>query len=245
MLAILWLGWSYLGGGWGPGNRQARRTYLRSQPMRSGVFAWALLAGTLSLVSLAGLWIVLSQLVTIPGNTTLANFSKFPFVTVAAVLVTASAVGAVAEEAGFRGYFQGPLERYLGAPLAIGFTALLMAPEHAMTQGFVWPTVLFYLLVDTMLGLTAFMTKSIRPGIVIHAMGLLMFFGFIWPHDAGRPLVWRNGADMWFWIHAGQAILFAVLATLAFRRLARSAASSAPIDSRSNDAAPGSAMARP
>jgi membrane protease YdiL (CAAX protease family) len=230
MLVILWFGWSYLDGRWGPvRSRQARRNYLRSTPVLRGVFAWALLAGSLSLVSLAGLWIVLFQLVKIPGNTTLPDFSKFPIVTLAAILVTASLVGAVAEEAGFRGYFQGSLERHLSAPLAIGLTVLLMAPWHAMTQGFVWPTILFYLLVDTMLGLMAFITKSIRPGIVVHAVGLLMFFSLIWPHDAARASVWLHGPDMWFWVHAAQAIAFAPLAALAFRYLARAAARPEPI----------------
>jgi hypothetical protein len=34
-------------------------------------------------------------------------------------------------------------------------------------------------------------------------------------------LVWGDGADVWFWIHAVQAISFTALAILAFRRLAR------------------------
>jgi membrane protease YdiL (CAAX protease family) len=220
MALLLGGGWAYLSGSWGSARtRMARRALLRATPVSPRIFAWALCAGILSIVSLAGFWIVLFQLVKMPGNT--SDFSALPAVTVIAALAMASLAGAVSEEAGFRGYFQGTLERHIGAPFAIALTALLMMPEHASTQGFVWPTLLFYLLVDTMLGVTAYLTQSILPGIAIHAIGLLTFFGLVWPHDKARLPLWTHGADEWFWIHAGQAFLFAVLALVAFRRLSR------------------------
>src|SRR5258706_3426627 len=179
-----------------------------------------MLAGIFANVALGGLWIVLFQLVKIPGNA-LPDFSHYPVATVTAIVSMAALAGAVSEEAGFRGYFQGTLERSMSAPFAIALTALLMLPEHALTQGFVWPTILFYLVADTMLGATAYLTKSVLPGIVIHAMGLLMFFTLVWPHDNARELVWTGGADTWFWIHAAQAVVFALLALFAFGRVAR------------------------
>src|SRR5262250_707162 len=103
-----------------------------------------------------------------------------------------------------------------------------MVPEHASTQGFVWPTVLFYLVVDAMLGTTAYLTRSILPGIVIHTIGLTMFFGLIWPHDHERVSIWMHGPDLWFWIHTIQAVGFGVLAIAAFRRLAGMSGSNAP-----------------
>ena len=57
-------------------------------------------------------------------------------------------------------------------------------------------------------------------------------YGFlIWPQDASRRFVWREGADVWFWLYVTVAIVFAALAVLAFTRLARSARSvvAAPI----------------
>jgi membrane protease YdiL (CAAX protease family) len=211
--------WTFLNGDWGPQrSRQARRTLLRARSLPFGVFVVALAAGLLSLVSLSGFWIVLVQVARMPGNA--SNFSSLPTVTLVSALAMAALSGALTEEAGFRGYFQGTLERYLPAPLAIFAAALLMVPEHASTQGFVWPTILFYLVVDTMLGLMAYFTRSISPGVLVHAAGLAMFFGFIWPHDKMRGSVWANGADAWFFIHAGQAVLFGLFAVLAFRRLA-------------------------
>jgi membrane protease YdiL (CAAX protease family) len=217
---LLWALWAFLDGKWGPVNtRAARRESLRAAPLPRRVYSWALVAGLLWVVFLGGFWIVLEQLVSVPGNK-LPDFSALPLVTVIATLVVACASGAVSEEAGFRGYFQGALERSGLRAAAILCTALLMAPIHALTQGFVWPTLLFYLLVDAMLGALAYFSKSIRPGVLVHAVGLFTFFGVIWPRDKDRLSIWQNGADLWFWIHLAQAMLFAVLSLFALKRLA-------------------------
>jgi membrane protease YdiL (CAAX protease family) len=220
MCALLWPMWTWLGGKWGPARTQAaRKTYLRATAISKRVFLTAVAAGTLSLVSLCGLWIVLAELVKMPGNA-MPDLSRYPFWTVIVTLAVAALSGAVSEEAGFRGYFQGTLERTLPAPLAIAISAAVMAPQHALTQGFVWPTLLFYLLVDAMLGASAALSKSILPGIVTHAIGLFVFFALVWPGDQNRTLIWQHGADAWFWIHVAQAIVFAAFAIALFVRLA-------------------------
>ena len=112
------------------------------------------------------------------------------------------------------------LEREFSAPVAIMIAAIVMAPGHALTQGFAWTTFLFYLLVDGMLGVTAYLCNSVWPGVVIHAIGLLIFFTLVWPSDPMRPLAGDALTDGWFWIHSAQAVVFLVLATLAFLRLA-------------------------
>lgn len=219
-LGLTGFAFAWLGGKWGPSRtKNARQTYLRATPLRPAIFALAVSAGTLGIVALAGFWIVLFQLVKMPGNS--ADFSRLPWLTVAVSLATAAVIGAVFEEVGFRGYFQSTLERTLPAPIAILICALVMAPEHAATQGFVWPTMLFYLLVDVMLGASAAITKSILPGIVVHAIGLTVFFAIVWPADKTRALVSQSGADVWFWLHAGQTIVFGAAAILLFVRLAR------------------------
>jgi membrane protease YdiL (CAAX protease family) len=221
MALVLWLMWQYLDGKWWPASTsQARHRNLRGRPVSPQVFAWTLVAGVLSIVALAGFWIVLFQLVKAPGNV-LPDLSRYPPLTVALVLVMASLVGALTEEAGFRGYLQVVLEREFGGPAAIVIASLAIAPGHAMTQGFVWSTLLFYLFVDVMFGVMAYLTQSILPGIVAHTIGLLTFFTLVWPHDAGRRLASAGGADAWFWGHAAQAIIFTVLAILAFRHLAK------------------------
>jgi len=221
MALLLWLLWRYLGGaGWPRSTADARRRYLRARRTSGRVFAWAVVAGLLSIVALAGLWVVLFQVANLPSRA-LPDYSKYPLVTVALALVMASLVGAVVEESTFRGYTQGVLEGAVGGAAAILITTLVMAPEHAFTQGFVWPVLLFYVFVDVMLGATALLTQSILPGIVTHAIGLLVFFTLVWPGDALRSLAGSGDANTWFWIHGAQTLAFAILAILAFIQLAR------------------------
>lgn len=222
MAFLLWLLWLYLGGKWGPRNTsQTRHRYLRARLVSGPIFAWAVVAGVLSIVALVGFWIVVLQLVKIPTRI-LPNYSNYPLLTVILVLVMASLVSSVVEEAGFRGYFQSILETKVNGLVAIGMTALLIAPAHGLTQGFAWPILLWYFCADVMFGTMAFFTRSILPGIVVHSLGLLIFFTLVWPYDSQRDLVWETGPSTGFWLTCALAIVFSILAILAFSQLARS-----------------------
>jgi membrane protease YdiL (CAAX protease family) len=221
MALVLWFVWAYLGGaGWPRRTAAARQRYRRARPVPRADFVWAVIAGLLAIVALGGVWIVLFQIANVPERA-LPDYSRYPLVTVALALVMASLVNAVVEEAAFRGYVQGVLERIAGGVAAILLTTLIMSPEHALTQGFVWPTLVFYALVDIMLGVTAYLTQSILPGIVIHAVGLLIFFTLVWPGDVVRQLSGSGTADGWFGIHVAQTAVFGLLSILAFLYLAR------------------------
>ena len=194
MALLLWIMWQYMGGRWGPrSTSQARRHYRRATPLPGRVFGWALVAGLLSMVALVGYWLVLFQLVKIPARV-LPSFSGYPLLTVALVLLMAPLVSSLAEEVTFRGYFQGILEQKVSGPVAIVIAALLISPGHSLTQGFLWPIMLWYFFADVMLGTMAYLTKSILPGIVVHSIGLLIFFTLVWSYDAQRRLVWETGA---------------------------------------------------
>ena len=221
MAFLLWLGWSYLGGrGWPRSTSEARRRYLRANRKSAQTYLWALVAGVLSLVALAGIWIVLFRLVKMPPNV-LSDLSSYPRMTVALMILMGSLVSPFMEEAGFRGYFQVALEREFRAPLAVLIASVVFAVAHGPTQGFLWPKLLFYFLVGIALGATAYLTDSTLPAIPVHFVGLLIFFTLIWPRDAARRLVLESGTDNLFWVHVAQAIVFTVMAVWAFRRLAK------------------------
>ena len=222
MALVLWLMWQYLDGQWWPrSTSEARHSYLRAKPVSRRVFGWALLAGVLSLIALAGYWIVLVELVGVGGNPTIPSYSQYPRLTVVLGLLMGSLVSPITEEAAFRGYGQVILERVFPAGVAISISAILFALWHGPTQGFFWSKLLFYFAVGVDFGVIAYLTQSSLPAIPVHILGDLSFFFLIWPYDAARPLVWKSGADLWFWISGVQAIIFTVLAILAFRRLAK------------------------
>jgi membrane protease YdiL (CAAX protease family) len=211
-MAVIAIGlWLLIGGG-------KRARYRRANGISPRAFLLAVAAGGACIAALAGLWIVLVEVVGVRRNA--ADFSHTPRLTLIASLVMASVVGGVFEEAGFRGYFQGTLERYIPWSLAVLVCALVMAPLHVATQGFVWPVLLFYLLVDIALGASAALTNSILPGILVHSAGLFAFFALIWPADKARPMFAATGSGLWFWIHAAQAVVFGIIGVWLFARLA-------------------------
>jgi membrane protease YdiL (CAAX protease family) len=221
MTALLYLLWRYLDGFGAPRKTAAaRRELLRANPVPRSTFTWAMVAGLLSVAALAGLWIVFSQLVR-TASRSLPDFSRYPLFTVIAVVAMASIVSSVAEEAAVRGYFQGYLERRLSGVGAILISSLVLAPAHGLTQGFFWTTMLFYFLVDSMLGAIACLTKSIVPGLLVHVIGLLIFFTLIWPRDAMRARMSSSSAGTWFWLHLAQTLICAGLAVAAFAKLNR------------------------
>jgi len=215
---LLWAMWRYLDGDGPPrSTSEVRRRLLRAVPVSPPVLVRAAIGGLLGLGALAGFWIVLLQLVRLPARV-LPDFSKYPLITVTTVLLTSCLVSSVPEEAAFRGYFQNFLERKFPAATAIIISSVVMAPAHCLTQGFVWPVVLFYFLVDSMLGVIAYLTKSILPGIAVHFIGLLVFFTLIWPQDATRILGREAVASGWLWIHIAQIIICGILALIIFSR---------------------------
>lgn len=222
MAFVLWLMWQYLGGRWWPrSTSQTRRTYLRANPVPGRVLVWALLAGVLSLIALAGSWIVLVELTGAGGNPTIPNYSQYPRLIVVLGLLMGSLVSPITEEAAFRGYGQVILERVFPAAVAIALASGLFALWHGPTQGFAWSKLLFYFVVGVVFGTIAYFANSVLPTLPVHILGDLTFFFLIWPYDAARLLVWRNGLDAWFGLYSSQAVIFTALALLAFRQLAR------------------------
>jgi membrane protease YdiL (CAAX protease family) len=220
MALLLWLMWSYLGGkGWPRRNSDARRHYLRANRRSARTYLWSFAAGVLSVVAVAGYWIVLFQLVKMPPNS-LPDVSSYPRMTVALMILMGSLVAPFMEEAGFRGYFQVALEREFRGSVAVAASSLVFAFAH-FAHGILWPKLMVYFLVGIAFGATAYLTNSTLPAILPHIIGDLTFFTLVWPHDAVRRLVWDRGADIWFRLHVAQAIVFTVLAVWAFQRLAK------------------------
>jgi membrane protease YdiL (CAAX protease family) len=219
---FLWLLWKYLGGnGWPHRTSESRRRSRRANPVSGSALAWSLLAGVLAIAALAGYWIALSQLQLVKMRPDIFfDYSRYPLLTVALVIVMGSLNSPITEEAGFRGYCQTSLEREFRAPVAVALASFFFMLAH-LSQGLYWPKLLVFYLAGVTFGTIAYLANSILASIPVHILGDLTFFIFIWPRDAARKLVWDGGADAWFWVHVAQAIVFTGLAILAFRRLAQ------------------------
>src|SRR5256886_9989266 len=224
MAVLLWAMWRYAGGAWWPNStRQSRAWYRRANPVASDLFLGAMLAGLLSLGALTSLWLALGHLVHLPGNPA-ANYAGYSLLTVVAVIVMASLVGAVTEEVGLRGYMLTRLERSVGGWLAVAIVALAISPGHGATQGFAVVTLAWYLLSDLLLGALSLLTRSILPSIPLPAVALLAFFHKLCPSDRLRHPAPLGSQGLEFWI---EVVAFGILAVAALAAL-QSLAARAP-----------------
>lgn len=104
---------------------------LRANQFSGDAWGMAIFAGLLGFAALVPGLAVLSRLVTLPQTSQPIDVPpQMPFVTVFLLLVMASIVAGVVEEAAFRGYMQGPIERRHGPVVAILLMGALFGLAH-------------------------------------------------------------------------------------------------------------------
>ncbi|MGH7939039.1 MAG: lysostaphin resistance A-like protein [Chthoniobacterales bacterium] len=152
-----------------------------------------------------------------------AVFSLFFFLLMSAI------VAGVAEEAAYRGYLQGPIERRHGPLVAILLTGLLFGFAHFTHPKVGLSLLPSYLLIAAVYGALAWLTNSIFPSLVLHALGnFLGGLGLLFPHNgvpkprpALPPSVWQSGVDRSFWLSCLTFLLLAGITIWAYAALAR------------------------
>jgi membrane protease YdiL (CAAX protease family) len=224
----LWFFWRYLTGKGPPESTARERAQsLRATPVSGRVWSWALIAGGLGIVALVLGLRVANRLVLLPEQR-LPGLSAVPSFTVLSLLLMAAPVAGLIEEAAFRGYMQGPIERRHGLIIAILVTGTMFAIAHLDFTLVLWP---YYVAVAAIYGTVTYLTNSILPAIVLHTAGNLYSNLDLWLHGKAEwqapggsaQLIRNTGMDAPFWISiAGLAV--ATTATLwAYARLAQRA----------------------
>jgi membrane protease YdiL (CAAX protease family) len=212
----LWAYWRYLQGrGWPAAAAEARRRGLRARRLPWRVWRWSLAAGGLGWGCVLAARIAVDLWLDLPSSPA-SSLDGYPPLAVVQYVLTASALAGIAEEAGFRGYMQGPLERRYGplaAVLVVG-VAFWLAHGGAYREdpwlfvGRLW----FYLAGSAVFGTLAHLTGSILPGIVLHAAADVLGFGLLW--------LWSTGGGVSAAAAGAAGLACLGPAVLAYRRLA-------------------------
>ena len=172
VLAVyLWLYWRYTTGrGWPASTSPARRDHARVRAVDGAVWPLAIVAG------IAGLWFSVSLLrligrfVAIPAPVTGDIARRSPLTLLAFALMGALVAG-VAEEIGFRGYMQRPLEQRYGPVAAILIVGVVFGLAHGSHTYWTLALMPYYLAVAAVYGTLAYLTNSVMPSLVLHAGG--------------------------------------------------------------------------
>ncbi len=222
MALYLWAYWKYIGGNWGPRDTApARRESLRANALPGDVWAMSLLSGLIGFGALLAFLTVMARVVEMPASAApITTPDGMPRATLFTLLVMASVVAGVTEEAAFRGYMQGPIERRYGLAPAIlvngTMFGLLHFPNHPDAVLTMLP---YYIAVAAVYGGLTWAANSILPALVLHAGGDVWSLGRLWL--TGRPewqlspdapaRIWDSGVDGALLLSAGMCLVLAAL----------------------------------
>jgi membrane protease YdiL (CAAX protease family) len=109
-------------------------------------------------------------------------------------------VAGVVEEAAYRGYMQGILERRFRAPVAIAIVTIVFTGVHLFGGSKILPLAIPVCVTSIVLGALTTITRSILPATVIHVLAdtttLPVEWGLVGQLPVGR--FYRNGLDAAF-----------------------------------------------
>lgn len=140
-----------------------------------------------------------------------------------AVVVSAISAG-ICEETGFRGYMQRPIEQRHGVPIAILISSLFFMVVH-LTKG--WATLGMVPIVfgaGVLLGLLAWSSGSLIPGMIGHVIMDIGLFAYWWTGIAGEfreHPIHETGLDQPFFVAVAVFLVSLSVVLFAMSKLRR------------------------
>jgi membrane protease YdiL (CAAX protease family) len=202
MIPILWLFWKFFSGAWGRFNA-FRAAQFRLTSLSPHVCKWGLLGAVLFVAIVQSSFVLTFRLVDFPAAKFMADYTvinRFPLWAAWAILIMGSIVAGICEEAGFRGYMQVPLEKRYGAVTGIVITSICFTVIHL---GHTWalPILPHIFFASVLLGILAFKTGSLIPGIIGHSILDIFDYSFWWTNITGgfhKQTIFKTGIDLHF-----------------------------------------------
>jgi membrane protease YdiL (CAAX protease family) len=195
VMAVFW--YYFTGGGYPAATRGTRQDVTRLKSLPWPIWRAAALPLLLSIVTVTSLRLALPRILPVAAPEIAVDLSPYRFATVIGLLLSLAVSAGIAEEVAFRGYLQKPLEDAYGIGPALTLTGIAFWFAHG--DKVTLSHLPFHLAVSILLGLSAYLTKSLLPAIIGHAAGDALLLpayvfrrpAFIWSALAARP-VWEG-----------------------------------------------------
>ena len=196
VMAVFW--YYFTGGGYPAATRAVRRDVTRLKTLPWPIWRAAVLPLLLSIVTVTSLRLALPSILPVEAPKLTLNLSPYPVATVMGLLLSIALTAGIAEEVAFRGYLQKPLEESYGVFSALILTGVAFWLAHA--DKVTLSHLPFHLAASILLGLSAYLTRSLLPAIIGHVFGDALLLpayafhkpAFIWSSFTARPL-WESG----------------------------------------------------
>jgi membrane protease YdiL (CAAX protease family) len=217
--------WLYLrGGGWPRSTAAARRQGLRAVSPSPRVWRWSLAAGGLGIGALTALTYMLAHLMPLGLEGIPDALLQLPAVTVVVIIITVSVMAGIVEEAAFRGYMQGPIEKRHGPVVAILVVSVVFAMAHFPGSVAAAPRTGLIVMASVGYGILAYLTGSILPGLVLHAAQDILGATLLWRSTRGgsvsAPPSLPGASDPMFLVECVATLVLGGGTVWAFRQLA-------------------------
>ena len=219
-----YLGWTR--GGGPPRSLKAGRVFAS----RAGTFSaqqwlWGVIGAVGFAITIHAAMVVVFRLVPFPTEAFHRGYDFSPIPTLPLKLfavVLASASAAITEETGFRGYMQRPIELRHGAALAILVSTAMFVVAH-LSQSWAVPAMQpIGILVGVLLGLLAWSSGSLIPGMIAHTLMDVGLFAYWWTGIVGTftaRTIGETGVDAQFGVACAASILALSMTLAAIWRL--------------------------
>jgi len=203
--------------------RAIRHTRFRAGGLSRSQWLWSLGAALSFAITIHAAIVLLFRLVPYPEEAFRRGYdlSSIPTLRLKWIAIIVSAISAgVCEETGFRGYMQQPIEQRHGVRSAILISSIAFTLLH-LNKGWATPGMIPIVFgAGVLLGLMAFSSGSLIPGMIGHVLMDVGMFAYWWTGVAGsfmlRPIS-QSGVDAAFVV-----ALATFMATLSFVLLATS-----------------------
>ena len=203
----------------------ARRAGLRANSTSPGQWLWALVAFSFGFAAINATKLVLNTWFDLPVSAP-PDIGKVPLASVIAYVFMLALVAAVTEEAGFRGFMQGPLERSHGPLVAILIGGVVFWIGHILQFGGNYRLFLisiwYFLAASALMGAIAWLTDSILPSLAAHAVGDFVFTLLtLWAFAKGENIEKASSGSSAFSLSILMAVITLPLSLFALRQLSK------------------------
>jgi membrane protease YdiL (CAAX protease family) len=203
MIIALWAYCKFFSGGWSNKNAGIKKENFRSIKPSSSVWKWGLTGAIFFVVVVQASFVITFRIIEFPAERFTADYKMLdtlPEWVAWAILIMSSIVAGICEETGFRGYMQVPLEKKYGPAVAIILTSFIFMALH-LSHSWALPILPHIFFASVLLGLLAYRSGSLIPGIIGHSILDVFDYSVWWSDITGgfkKQTIFKTGIDIHF-----------------------------------------------
>jgi membrane protease YdiL (CAAX protease family) len=204
MIAALWVFWKFFSGSWGSSKtKESRKQSFRKVKLSPKIWKWGLIEAIFFVIIVQASFVVTFRITEFPAAQFTADYKildKMPLWIAWVILIMSSVVAGICEETGYRGYLQVPLEKKYGPATAIVVCSIVFTLIH-LSKTWAYPILPHIFFASVLLGILAYKSGSLIPGIIGHSILDIFNYSFWWSGITGgfrKHTIFKTGIDVHF-----------------------------------------------